>query len=437
VVDVSRDASPPERTKSVRAAAGSAERVRAEAFRGRDFGLLAALAPVMPAPERAGTGLALDFEGKHGISTRFVQREKIPVGHYNNGDGDGCSGTLISHDLFLTNSHCIPDDASKITQGLVEFGFENGGWASEALPRRTFTVAALVEDGLTGDDYAILRLNGNPGLIYGHQVLADYEPAEGSVITIVGHPDNDPKRVDVGHVDYHLFSGSIWYDDLDTLGGSSGSGILDANGEMIGLHHNGGCDTIFVGANHGTKMIHLLDASPTLRAAPRHIIVSEPGTGVYIVNGGAKMHIGSWGEYDALGLRHEDHRVLPAGALAGLPTTPRDGTVLRSAEGAIYLVYGGARFWIPTMDEFNALGLSWADVQPAPSVALHALPLVPWHGTLLEERSSAGVYVLLWGNLYSFPSWEALLYLGYEPNRIRTVPDGSLSQIPYGGTVMP
>jgi hypothetical protein len=83
------------------------------------------------------------------------------------------------------------------------------------------------------------------------------------------------------------------------------------------------------------------------------------------------------------------------------------------------------------------LGLSWADVQPAPSVALHALPLVPWHGTLLKERSSAGVYVLLWGNLYSFPSWEALLYLGYEPNRIRTVPDGSLSQIPYGGTVMP
>lgn len=375
-----------------------------------------------------------DFEGKHNITIRFVQREKIPVGRYHRGGQLGaCTGTLVSHDLFLTNSHCIPDHP--VTEGWVTFGAELEGWASDRLPAGSFDVIELVEDGLTGDDYAVLRLEGNPGLIYGHQVLADYSPAEGSVITIIGHPDNGPKHVDVGHVDYHLFSGSIWYDDLDTLPGNSGSGILDIYGEMIGLHHDGGCDDFFVGANHGTKTIHLLDASPALRDAPRHLIVSEPGTGIYIVNGGAKMHIGTMQEYDALGLAHEDHRVLPVGALDYLPTAPRDGTVLRTPDGAIYLVYGGARFWIPTMDEFYALGLSWSDVHPAPQVATQSLPLIPQYDTLLKERSSPGVYVVRWGQLYGIPSWEALLGYGFRPNRIRTVPDGSLSQIPYGGAL--
>ncbi|AKT41117.1 trypsin-like serine peptidase [Chondromyces crocatus] len=373
-----------------------------------------------------------DFTGKHGISSRFVQREKIPVGIIR---PIGCSGTLIAHDLFLTNAHCVPEDGAQVLAQTVQFGFEEDGELLESLPSQSFPVVNLLELRNQNLDYAIYRLGHLPGLIYGHNTVASGDPPSGSVISIIGHPAFRRKQVDVGHARYNVFLDRILYDDLDTLGGNSGSGILNAQGELTGLHYGGSCDGWF-GYNYGEKMSNLLQASPLLRNTPRQLILSQ-GTDptLYVIHGGARLAIASMDEFNALGFRAQDHRVLPPGALSSTPTVPRDGTVLVTPGGARHVVFGGARFPIHLLMEFTALGYSNPDMNPAPQLATQAIPLIPRDGTLLQERSHDPVYVVLGGIRYWIQNWTVFHARGYQKNRIRIIPDGSVAQIPFGGVL--
>ena len=46
----------------------------------------------------------------------------------------------------------------------------------------------------------------------------------------------------------------MFYSNLDTFGGSSGSGVRDDIGDVIGVHTNGGCRTDGTGVNRGVTM---------------------------------------------------------------------------------------------------------------------------------------------------------------------------------------
>jgi V8-like Glu-specific endopeptidase len=53
------------------------------------------------------------------------------------------------------------------------------------------------------------------------------------------------------------------YGNLDTLGGNSGSGILDSAGRVVGVHTNGGC-TSSGGTNSGVRIARIRAASSVL-----------------------------------------------------------------------------------------------------------------------------------------------------------------------------
>src|SRR5690349_6975242 len=53
------------------------------------------------------------------------------------------------------------------------------------------------------------------------------------------------------------------YDDLDTKGGSSGAGILDDAGRLVGVHTHGGCEG--GDQNGGVPMASIVAASQTVR----------------------------------------------------------------------------------------------------------------------------------------------------------------------------
>ena len=60
------------------------------------------------------------------------------------------------------------------------------------------------------------------------------------------------------------FSGNtIRYGNIDTLGGSSGSGILDTQGRIVGVHTNGGC-TSTGGLNFGQRIARIRAVSSVL-----------------------------------------------------------------------------------------------------------------------------------------------------------------------------
>lgn len=115
----------------------------------------------------------------------------------------------------------------------------------------SFPILRLVEDGEDRGnlDYTIFEIGNDekgrlPTDYFGQAAIARVSSrrvAHNELIAIIQHPLGDPKRVDAGIV---MEVGAPWfyYNDVDTLSGSSGSGIRDAFGVVIGVHTNGGCD---------------------------------------------------------------------------------------------------------------------------------------------------------------------------------------------------
>lgn len=182
------------------------------------------------------------YNGQLGISIGFVDDHEPPVGAILNSRGSAfCSGTLISEDLFLTAAHCMGSGPSQ-----VAFNYQVGGGGVVR-----YNVTAIVEEG-SRVDYAILRLAGSPGDDFGFATIADSIPSVSETTVIIQHPSGGPKKVEVGNIS-RITSSRLYYSGLDTLGGSSGSGIINTDGELVGVHTHGGC-TSSGGSNSGTNM---------------------------------------------------------------------------------------------------------------------------------------------------------------------------------------
>lgn len=203
------------------------------------------------------------YNGSLGVTTTFVANNKGTKGALastNAVNGSKyCSGTLISTNTFLTAGHCV--DSSSVGD-YVSMNYERVAGGTTLLPQSFYRVDAILEDSLGGVDYAILRLAGTPGTTWGIATVATADPAVGAQATIIGHPQGQPKKIESGSIS--SFSGNrISYGNIDTLGGNSGSGIIDSSGRVIGVHTNGGC-TASGGANFGMRISRVRAVSAIL-----------------------------------------------------------------------------------------------------------------------------------------------------------------------------
>lgn len=115
------------------------------------------------------------------------------------------------------------------------------------------------------------------------------------------------------------------------------------------------------------------------------------------------------------------------------PIVTPDGTLLKERSNpAVYVVYGGAKFHIPSMEEFLALGFTWDAVHVQPDGALVYLPNVPRDGTLLRERSTAPVYLMRGGRKSHIPNHQRFEELGLTWDDVRVVPNGVLARFQDG-----
>ena len=238
------------------------------------------------------------YDGTLGVTVAFVAQHERPVGQlqWNSnlgsiytrpGDVSGarwCTGTMISNNLFISAGHCFDQNPSGwvvprangtmnpiapaeiATNMRVNFNYQRD--ASGNLRTETsYAVTELVEYRLGGLDFAIVRVASNPGTTWGTTGVAQNDAAQNDMLCMIQHPAGLPKRIEAGPLS-DFVGDLVRYNDIDTLGGSSGSGILGPNGTIVGIHTNGGCQANMTGHNFGVRISAIRAASPTIQNLP-------------------------------------------------------------------------------------------------------------------------------------------------------------------------
>ena len=90
------------------------------------------------------------------------------------------------------------------------------------------------------DDWTAVRVEGDQAAMWGGIELKALEVAPGAHVNIIQHPGGGPKQISLA-ASVVVFAGEGRVQYLtDTLPGSSGSPVFDANWNLVALHHSGG-----------------------------------------------------------------------------------------------------------------------------------------------------------------------------------------------------
>ena len=223
--------------------------------------------PVCGNPTPAGAQ-ARQKQGVHSLSQCGPILDFTPINSYQGEFADivqdredavvlingSCTGTLIEASagpVVLTAGHCV----GLGDQVLVSFNFEDNPDGDQL-----DTEGSVIEQALE-PDYALIQLDRLPAVT---PVLLTTQATEW--LAIIQHPRGHPKSIAEGR-----FLGScnqlVYYGDLDTLVGSSGAGVLNSQGYLLGVHTDGDCDENGHGSNRGWTAEAIVEASPYLQSA--------------------------------------------------------------------------------------------------------------------------------------------------------------------------
>lgn len=208
--------------------------------------------------------------------------EDIELGKYQQYAGAGwCTGTLLNRSTVITAAHCfapgsnkptvyidnigvelVPDQLARLFE--VQAGYQFIAGTKTRRPGSRSAVQSIREYGpsrVGALDYAIIKIApfesvGQPMPINMTDLPID------SAVAIVHHPLGLPKKISIGLVDAYTHP-DIYYSKADTEFASSGAGVLDKNGKLIGIHTTGGCET--AGNNVGVTISAISSSSNMLR----------------------------------------------------------------------------------------------------------------------------------------------------------------------------
>jgi hypothetical protein len=209
------------------------------------------------------------YDGSMGVSKAFVKQHQGPVGYR----PSGCSGTLITRDLFLSAGHCEFSSGDR-----VWFDHQiNGDTGAERISHVYRVVEVLEQRNDNELDYALVRLADAPGERFGYTPVANRIPGWDEPLAVLGHPyqhNGSYKVLTTGAAMGAAPSarGDNWFGhtaDASDVGWGpfgnfhgAGEGVLDRNGQLVGIHTDGEC--VATGENSALRMTAVLAHSKAL-----------------------------------------------------------------------------------------------------------------------------------------------------------------------------
>jgi hypothetical protein len=179
-------------------------------------------------------------------------------------------------------------------------------------------------------------------------------------------------------------------------------------------------------AASGARHIPLIPADDTL--------LREESGAIWVVYGGARFHVPDVATLERL-FKNRPQGRLWTGAVGSIPLTPVNGTLLREGDAAIWVIYGGARFHVPDM---ATLGRLFKD-QPAAQLwdgAANQIPLAPMDGTLLREDEA--IWVVYGGARFHVPDMAPLAqrFGGRPMGQLWNGASDGIATVPVDGTLL-
>ena len=176
----------------------------------------------------------------------------------------GGTGFFLNHngnEYLITNNHVFGKDdcfQDYCYVGLT-FGFQVGNQSPIKVTAELSPVAAYV-----GADFAAYEVN-NPNDLPQHHVLQTtsfkYKDLKEQSIYIVGHPAGSVKKYSTGTV---LFKEDMYVATTTfTVGGNSGSPVVNTEGQFVGILHSGKNDVDFISLD-GYKTTNYFSSSSLL-----------------------------------------------------------------------------------------------------------------------------------------------------------------------------
>ncbi|PFO99882.1 trypsin-like peptidase domain-containing protein [Bacillus cereus] len=155
-----------------------------------------------------------------------------------------CSVTLIDADKVLTAGHCHTPDEALSSSITFDYQTDCMGNKPSGYNAKFYKVKSVLKhhyDGVV--DYSLLQLANPPAGIPAIQLRHDI-PAVGEKVFGVHHPNGAVKKLSIPHPGFDTLLSSdstkvTVHSDFHVSGGSSGSGLFDTAGRILGVLSNG------------------------------------------------------------------------------------------------------------------------------------------------------------------------------------------------------
>ena len=179
---------------------------------------------------------------------RTVARSVGMVLHADGSHLSTCSVTLVGPDLVLTAGHCMANPAEHAKSSSVIFNYETeeDGSRPAGYSGRFFKVKEVIaqhwNQATDKMDYCLFRLKVAPGLP-SIQMRHDI-PGAGEQVFGIHHPNGAVKKLSIPHSGFATVVSSdvnnvVVPGNFHVSGGSSGSGLFDAVGRVVGVLADG------------------------------------------------------------------------------------------------------------------------------------------------------------------------------------------------------